>query len=162
MGMRVKLFVDFWNFQLSWNDYHQRAGATEIVRIPWKPRLYEVLVAQVDPNGIYAGTHVYASYDPLSKKDTGLRKFLDVMDAFPGYDVTIKDRKPLSPLRCSNDDCRKQIGVCPHCTKGISRTVEKGVDTAIVTDLIRLGIDDHYDRAVLISGTPTMSLPSSS
>jgi len=25
--MRVKIFIDFWNFQLSWNEYHQRKGA---------------------------------------------------------------------------------------------------------------------------------------
>ena len=30
--------------------------------------------------------------------------------------------------------------------------MEKGVDTAIVTDLIRLGIDEHYDRAILVAG----------
>lgn len=152
MPMRVKIFVDFWNFQLAWNSYHQRVGATAIVKIPWKPRLYEVLVAKIDSAAVYAGTHVYASYDPESKKDLQLRRFLDVMDAFPGYDVTIKERKPLNPLRCSNEGCRASITDCPHCHKALHRTVEKGVDTALVTDLIRLGIDDLYDRAILISG----------
>lgn len=32
-AMRVRIFIDFWNFQLSWNEYHQRKGAQEIVRI---------------------------------------------------------------------------------------------------------------------------------
>jgi hypothetical protein len=27
--MRVKLFIDFWNFQLSWNEHHQRRGAKD-------------------------------------------------------------------------------------------------------------------------------------
>jgi uncharacterized LabA/DUF88 family protein len=152
MPMRVKLFIDFWNLQLAWNSYHQRQGATSVVRIPWKPRLYEVLVAHVDAAALYAGTHVYASYDPLSKKDLQLRNFLNVMDSFPGYDVTIKERKPHGPIRCSNEGCRKEITTCPHCSNGLNRTVEKGVDTAIVTDLIRLGIDNLYDRAILISG----------
>jgi hypothetical protein len=31
-------------------------------------------------------------------------------------------------------------------------TVEKGVDAAIITDLLTLAFDDNYDLAVLISG----------
>jgi len=74
------------------------------------------------------------------------------MDGFPGYDVVVKERKALNAQRCSNDGCRKAITDCPHCGKELRRTVEKGVDTAIVTDLIRYGMDDHYDRAILIAG----------
>lgn len=147
--MRVKIFIDFWNFQLSWNEYHQRKGAAGIVRIPWKPLLYEALVRHVDPAAVYAGTHVYASYDPNSPADKGLRRFFNVMDGFPGYDVLVKERKPQGPIRCPN--CRQAITACPHCHQTIQRTVEKGVDTALATDLIRIGIDSHYDRAVLIA-----------
>jgi uncharacterized LabA/DUF88 family protein len=74
------------------------------------------------------------------------------MDSFPGYDVVVKERKPLHHMRCPNDGCRLEISKCPHCGQEIRRTVEKGVDTAIVTDLIRFGIDDYYDRAILIAG----------
>jgi len=28
------IFVGFWNTQQSWNEWHQRRGAREIVRIP--------------------------------------------------------------------------------------------------------------------------------
>jgi uncharacterized LabA/DUF88 family protein len=150
--MRVKIFIDFWNFQLAWNDYHRAQGAPGIVKIPWNPRLYEVLVSSIDKAAVYAGTHVFASFDPLSKKDLQLRKFLNVMDSFPGYDVVVKERKPLHHMRCSNDGCRLEISKCPHCGQEIRRTVEKGVDTAIVTDLIRFGIDDYYDRAILVAG----------
>ena len=150
--MRVKIFIDFWNLQLAWNDYHRAQGAQNVVRIPWNPRLYEVLVSSIDKTAIYAGTHVFASFDPLSKKDLQLRKFLNVMDSFPGYDVVVKERKPLHHLRCPNDGCRLEISKCPHCGQEIRRTVEKGVDTAIVTDLIRFGIDDYYDRAILVAG----------
>ena len=147
--MRVKLFIDFWNFQLEWNAFH---GKEPVVRIPWNPRLYEVLVSSIDKAAVYAGTHVFASFDPLSKKDLQLRKFLNVMDSFPGYDVIVKERKPLSHQRCSNDGCRLEISKCPHCGQEIHRKVEKGVDTALVTDLIRFGIDNYYDRAILIAG----------
>ena len=147
--MRVKIFVDFWNLQLTWNDFH---GKDPVVKIPWNPRFYEVLVKALGPAAVYAGTHVYASYDPLSAKDAQLRKFLNVMGGFPGYDVTVKERKALGHMRCSNEGCRQQIKDCPHCKQEIRRTVEKGVDTAIVTDLIRLGLDNHWDRAVLVAG----------
>ncbi len=150
--MRVKIFIDFWNFQLAWNSYFERRAAG-IVRIPWHPKLYTTLVSAIDPIAIYAGTHVYASYDPASIKDAPLKRFLvNTMDGFPGYDVVVKERKALNAQRCSNDGCRKAITDCPHCGKELRRTVEKGVDTAIVTDLIRYGMDDHYDRAILIAG----------
>lgn len=95
---------------------------------------------------------MFASYDPSSEKDRKLRAFLNAMDAFPGYDVVVKKRKPLHHMKCSNEGCRLEISSCPHCGQEIHRTVEKGVDTALVTDLIRLGIDGHYDRAILIAG----------
>jgi uncharacterized LabA/DUF88 family protein len=151
--MRIKIFIDFWNFQLSWNEYHARSGRTDRPPIPWHPKLVDVIVKHVGAgNGVYAGTHVFVSIDPDSQKDRKLRGFLNVMDGFPGYDVLVKERKPTGPYRCQTDGCRKTITECPHCGHAINRKVEKGVDTAIVTDLIRLGIDDYYDRAVLVAG----------
>jgi hypothetical protein len=157
MGLRVKIFIDFWSFQLSWNEYHAHRGAGGMVRIPWAPRLYEVLVAAVSEDAVYAGTHVYASYGPDQPKGSGLRRFFNVMDGFTGYDVFLKERSPVSPSRCPNADCHKLITLCPHCQRSINRTVEKGVDTALVTDMIRFGIDEHYDRAVRWRRTRTTS-----
>lgn len=123
------------------------------MKVPWHPKLYTMLVAAVDQGAVYAGTHLYASYDPASVKDAALKRFLvNTMDGFPGYDVVVKERKALNPQRCSNDGCRKSITACPHCGKDLRRTVKEGVDTAIVTDLIRYGLDDHYDRALLLAG----------
>lgn len=151
MPPRVKIFIDFWNLQLTWNDYHSRRGARRPVRIPWERRLYEVLVRQVRADAVYAGTHVYASYAPGLGKDAGLRRFFNAMDGFTGYDVFLKERAPLSPAKCTNHGCRLPITVCPHCRRSIQRTVEKGIDTALVTDLIRFGLDGHYDCAVLVA-----------
>lgn len=151
VSTRVRIFIDFWNFQLSWNEHHARRGARQPVRIPWTPRLFEVLVGRVGPGAEYAGTHVYASYDPNHGGDTKLRRFFHVMDGFPGYDVLLKERSPRGPTRCPNAGCHQPIDTCPHCQRAIRRTVEKGIDTALVTDLIRFGIDGHYDRAVLVA-----------
>jgi uncharacterized LabA/DUF88 family protein len=150
--MRVRIFVDFWNLQLAWNYWHTAQGSKERVKIPWKNGLSDVLVKHVAAEAMYMGTHVYASVDPTREADKRLRGFLHVMDGFPGYKVLVKDRKPRSAVRCPNDQCGKKITDCPHCGQEIRGTVEKGIDTAIVVDLIQGAADRTYDRAVLVSG----------
>ena len=150
--MKVKIFIDFWNLQLSWNEYHGRLGdATTPVKIPWEEILPQVLLNKVGKDSEYAGTHVYASINPKSPKDRGLRSFLQQMDLFPGYKVIVKERKPAKPVKCTNDACRKEITRCPHCSKELIRTVEKGVDTSIAIELFHYALDNVYDKAVLIS-----------
>lgn len=152
--MRVRIFIDFWNLQIAWNQYHEGKGKgapKTPVRIPWQNTLPEVLVRRAAKEGRYSGCHVYASYDPLKTSDRGLRKFLHAMDGFPGYSVTVKARKPRSPHRCPNEACRSEIRFCPSCKQEIKRTVEKGVDTALVTDLIQHAIDGLFDCAVLVT-----------
>lgn len=148
--MRVRIFVDFWNFQLAWNRYHEKRGHGR-PRIPWEHRLADVIIRHTRDGATYSGMHVYASVDPLKRRDVALRRFLDVMNRFSGFEVTVKERKPRSPLKCNHEDCRKPIDVCPHCRRAVSRTVEKGVDTALVTDLIQLALDDMLDCAVLVT-----------
>ena len=97
--MNVKIFVDFWNLQLSWNEYHRKLGATSPVRIPWEKTLPQLLVSRVDKAATYAGTHVYASINPRSPNDRKLHSFLQTMDLFPGYKVIVKERKPAKPIR---------------------------------------------------------------
>ena len=151
MATNVKIFIDFWSLQLTWNDWHAARGARDTVKIPWTPRLPEVLVRRVDSSAVYAGTHVYASHAPGQGRDSGLRRFFAAMEGFRGYDLFLKERATRSPANCTNPQCRQPVNVCPHCRQAIRRTVEKGVDTALATDLIRFGIDGHYDRAVLVA-----------
>lgn len=149
---RIRIFIDFWNFQLAWNDY-QRAGGRDpkTARIPWEEALPKVLVERVDPKGLYVGTHVYASINPLSEADRRLNTFLHAMDGFPGYNVTVKERKSASSVKCTNAACRAEIVTCPQCREPLRRTVEKGIDTALLTDLIRSAFDNTFDKAILIS-----------
>lgn len=153
MGTKVKIFVDFWNLQLSWNEYHEKLlGNSERVEIPWEKTLPQVLVNKVGSDAVYAGTHVYASINSISPSDIGLKSFLEIMATFPGYSVIVKERKPAKPVKCNNKDCRKQITDCPYCSKKLIRTVEKGVDTSIATELFHYALDNVYDTAVLVSG----------
>lgn len=147
--MRVRIFVDFWNFQLAWNRYHWKRDGTR-PRIPWQQKFPDVLTRRADSQGVYRGCNVYASVDPLNKADDGLRRFLHAMKGFTGYRVTVKDRKARGPYRCPK--CQAEQRTCTSCRGELRRTVEKGVDTALVTDLIQAAVvDDLLDIAVLVS-----------
>jgi uncharacterized LabA/DUF88 family protein len=151
MPERVRIFIDFWNFQLGWNQYHERKGnLKEDSRIPWDQVLPKVLVGRANPGGRYAGTHVYASTDPNNPSDAGLNRFLHAMDGFDGYNVTNKERRSVAVgLRCGG--CKSVTNKCANCGNPLKRTVEKGIDTALLTDLIRSTIDNTYDQAILIT-----------
>jgi len=152
MATRLRLFVDFWNFQLDWNRLVGKTAESQPIPIPWKTSLPNVLRNAVSSTSgtsvAYAGTHVYASVDPDS--DSGLRKFLHAMDSFPGYSVLVEERRPRPGTvhcRC----CGKHFSRCPECSKPLRRTIEKGIDAAILTDMIQMAYDDVFDVAVLAS-----------
>ncbi|MCK4910339.1 MAG: NYN domain-containing protein [Thermodesulfovibrionales bacterium] len=149
--MKVKIFVDFWNLQLAWNEYHRGIGATAPVRIPWRDKLPKTLLEKVGNDSEYAGTHVYASINPKSEADRKLNSFLQIMNTFEGYTVIVKKRKPAKTIKCPNDGCRRKIETCPHCSKELIRTVEKGVDTSIAIELFHYALDNVYDKAILLS-----------
>ena len=151
---RVRIFVDFWNLQLNWNDYHAGCGRAGIVPIPWKdlPAILTPEVSKGQP-ARYTGTHVYASIDSNNPKDRKLNAWLHhTLASFTGYSIDVRERKPRRTIRCQEDACKAAITTCPACHKPLKGTVEKGVDAAIITDLISLGFDDNYDIAILISG----------
>lgn len=143
----VKLFIDFWNFQLAWNRSMKPEPGAELpyVRISWKS-LPQVLIGELpsvlgpSASMLYKGTQVYASVDPAAgSRDEKLRGFLhNTLGQMTGYQVQVQDR-------------RHKEEQCPHCSQAIRRKVEKGVDTAIVTDLFGGAINNAYDIALLVS-----------
>jgi len=148
--MRTKIFIDFWNLQLNWNQLVGKTADNQPIRIPWEPTLPQVLCDAVsdklNEKATYAGVHVYASVAPDG--DSGLRRFLHAMKSFRGYTVLVKERKARSQgIHCQS--CKKTIEICPHCDNRLRGTVEKGIDAAIITDMIQMAYDDIYDVAVL-------------
>jgi uncharacterized LabA/DUF88 family protein len=87
----------------------------------------------------FKGVNVYASVNPDPQgKDAGLKSFLHkVLNQMVGYNVHVFDRKE-----------RQSTDANGHT---VIRTVEKGVDTRIVTDLFTGAIDGSYNVALLIS-----------
>ena len=113
----------------------------------YSPQLAQQAVSMVGaPDHSFDGAILYASHDP--RKD---KKFFNWVNNWlsrqPGVMVECRERKPKGAPKCS--ECHKAISTCPHCNQAIRATQEKGVDTLIATDMIRLAWEDAYDLAVL-------------
>jgi uncharacterized LabA/DUF88 family protein len=147
-SMKTHIFVDFWNFQLSINNV-----ATSAYRVDWlkvSPWLIAQASKAVGRSLSFEGTHVYMSYSPHSQKDAALRDFAtNVLNRFPGIQVSLVERKAQSAPICQN--CHQSITICPHCGSKVLRTIEKGVDTAIVTDMVNYAWEGALEVAILVS-----------
>lgn len=148
--VRVRIFVDFWNFALAIRNL----DAT--LQVDWR-KLGPVLAAEagrlVDPvrPAQYEGLHVYGSFDPGKSADAKLRNwFTNTLDKMPGVNVVLlaRQRKRGDP-RCPN--CQAETTKCHACAADMRGTEEKGIDTRIVTDMISLAWSNSYDVAVLAS-----------
>ena len=147
---RVMVFVDFWNFQLSVN------ALAPGFKVDWQqlgPVIARKSMRVVDADALisYQGMNVYGSYDPSSKKDENLRRWAsNTLNKFPGVQVTLtpRQRKRQGPA-CPS--CHKEVSQCQTCGSDMRGTEEKGVDTRIATDMIKLAWIDNYDVAVLLS-----------
>ena len=149
-ALRFRIFVDFWNFQLYLRDLDNE------LRVDWK-KLPHVLIEQsasiIDPNvrAQYQGMGVYLSYAPGKDSDRKLKGWAgNVLDKMPGTSVVMLERrKQRSHPSCPS--CHEEVTNCPKCDHDMRGTREKGVDTRIVTDMIRLAWEGAYDVAVLVS-----------
>ena len=148
-SVRVRVFVDFWNFQLSVN------ALEEDLKIDWSV-LGRCLATEagcvVDPDAhvVYQGMNVYGSYGS-GDRDAALRKWAEyTLARFPGVQVEMtRRRKRLRGFGCPS--CHSKLTACPTCGADMRGTEEKGIDTRIATAMISLAWIDNYDVAVLMS-----------
>ncbi len=146
--LRIRIFVDFWNLQLTLRDLRGRNYKLDWAKL--SPCLVTEAETLLGTPLQFEGTHVYLSYNPNAPGDRSLLKWsTDVLDRFPGVRVICKERKAKKPPFCPT--CHQTVADCPHCGNPIARTVEKGIDTAMVTDMISLAWEDAWDVAVLVS-----------
>jgi uncharacterized LabA/DUF88 family protein len=158
---RIRIFVDFWNLQLTLNEREEKATgvAGAHFQLDWLKfmgclcdKAQELLKT---PKVACEEMTVYASYD--SRTPSG-RKFnqwaTNWLDRQTGIEVKCFERKPKHPPRCP--ECHGTIETCPLCSKKMAGTTEKGVDTAIVTDMIRLAWEKAYDIGVIVSSDGDM------
>lgn len=154
--VRIQVFVDFWNLQLTLNERvsEETDDPNPRFHIDWHafPRVASAEAARIvgAPNFVYQGTNVYASYDTHSRDQGSFHHWLRTwLDRQPGIQVFARERRAKRPPDCP--ECHRPILTCPHCNEAIRATTEKGVDTALVTDMIRLAWEDAYEVAVVAS-----------
>lgn len=153
--LRVRIFIDFWNFQLSLNKLEEAAGRP-------KPNLDWTKVAPViidkanealnhQSGASYEGLHVYTSYTEGKPADDRHKAWAtDWLDRQPGVVVQcVKRSQKRSPPKCPA--CHTLTATCHHCNGDMRGWEEKGVDTGIVTDMMSLAWNGAYDVAVLLT-----------
>jgi hypothetical protein len=160
--MRIAVFVDFWNFQLGLNREIEKKQSLKDVRakIDWKAVGHEMTAAAgkvVDGASpvSFEGTYIFTSYNPVT--DAKFRTWATGwLDRQPGINVEIRERKVRGAPKCPV--CHQDIKVCPHasCGQPMIGTVEKGIDTLLITDMIRLAYSNTYDVAVLATSDADM------
>jgi uncharacterized LabA/DUF88 family protein len=145
---KTRIFIDYWNFQLNLIEVY---GSQ--FRIDWA-QLSQWIIRKaqgiVDTPLEFEGTQVYVSFDPSKEADKKLVKWVnEFLDRQTGVEVILTERRPKNPPVCQ--ECKKVVLTCPTCGKRLKATIEKGVDTAIVTDLISLAWEDAWEYAILVS-----------
>lgn len=148
--LRVRIFIDFWNFTLLVRGVDPR------FYIDWKT-LGPALTGAVEEllgggeRCRFEGLHVVGSNDPSNRKEDSLKNwFLNTLRAFPGVETVLLERqKKRNPPACPV--CRTAVEECPGCGASMRGTEEKGVDIRLATDLIRLAWSGGYDIAILVS-----------
>ena len=152
---RFRVFIDFWNFQITLNERENEATGQQDVhfKIDWKQFPAWVVGKAAEVVGIndysYEGTIVYTSYNPAAT-DASFKRWLTTwLDRQPGIQVVARERQPKSAPRCNL--CHQEIQSCPSCGNRLAGTIEKGIDTALVTDMIRLAWEGAYDVGIVVS-----------
>ncbi len=138
MQGRAMVFIDGSNFFGACRDF--KPG----MKIDFE-KLSVTLVQQCGASD-YQGTYYYGSHPPMRREATEEEKkrlanqfrFFEALEYLKGYSVRKSSRK------IRNTTCAK-------CGTTIDYTVEKGVDTSIVTEMISLAWEDAFDIAVLVS-----------
>jgi hypothetical protein len=138
--MRVAIFIDFFNFTISYSQHHKLPGPMS-VRV-WdnlNQKIVKYYCEHLNQNNIdarHVGTWlcVGKSEQPEKGEKSAVQKF-EAIDLLPGYIVTYGRR---SRVWDNEKHCYVPGG-------------EKGVDTEIVCQMLMGAFQDHYDACILLS-----------
>lgn len=165
--VRVRVFLDHWEFSRSWikiwSDLTERKITRELERaaqtkakdVRWD-KLAEAILDRLDEVAYISGAakelrsiDVYASLSPRNQKeDTGLREWLqNYLDELPAYSVHQSDRKY---------DTGGGAARCSKCNKSLRPELEKGLKTRVACDLLSMAVKDQYDVGVLVMDDPEL------
>ena len=156
MAHRIRVFVDYWNFQLTINkrEAFERGMPDYRFEVDWLglgPWLVRKACERIQITDYsFDGINIYTSYNPGTQEGKRFNQWTkNILSKGTGVSVECIERKPKNFPQCPV--CYQEIRNCPHtgCGATMISTVEKGVDTLIATDMIRLAWEDAYDFAVL-------------
>lgn len=146
MNSRARIFVDYWNFQLNWNERANEARC-DWLALPWALlRAAERTVRAADLS--YDGTHIYASVDP------GNENLLNWLETFlerqPGFVINLaRLLRRQRPVRCSS--CGWEAEQCSQCGEPFSISTSKGLTTQMVVDLMALYRPNTTEIPIIVS-----------
>lgn len=150
MAYNTRIFIDFWNFQINWSD---RASGdyidwTSVPRVLIDEATKKLEAAGITETLSLEETLVYASYNPATEGK--LRGWLEGwLNRQPSFNVKVRERKSKKrKVHCAK--CGVDTDTC-ECGAPFMWAPEKGIDTAIVTDLLSLAGEDAYGVAILLS-----------
>ncbi|MCP4500453.1 MAG: NYN domain-containing protein [Deltaproteobacteria bacterium] len=130
--MRIAIFIDGKNFYSGWRD------AADNRRIDFT-KLSKWLVEQVGGEDLWA-VHYYTSVNGRDEEGPDkLGGFLDLLESHPGYFVHRLGRKV-------------HLSSCQSCGADTRYTLDKEVDTTLVSDMIMSAATGAYDACILLSG----------
>ena len=146
----ARIFIDYWNFQLTWNERTQGSYCDWQALPRELARKANGLLERSDLGPLTVQeTRVYAGYEAgrEGKLKAWLHSFLDRQ---PGIRVFTSERHwRAHAVHCR--ECNTKTAECPTCGAKFGRAAEKTVDARIVTDLIGLAWEQAYDTAILVS-----------
>jgi len=148
----TRIFIDFWNFSLQWRD---RADGNRVDWLQIPPVLLEEGEKRLKQAGLEDELHleetlVYASHDE-GEKGRKLKGWLDNwLDKQPSFRVKTRKRGS-RPKAIHCRECGHELENCPECDVAYRSSPEKGVDSAIVTDLLSLASEEAFEVAILVS-----------
>lgn len=146
MRQRARIFIDYWNFQLNWNE---RAGDARCDWLVLPSVLIHAAGIDLDHRAIdYEGTHLYAGVDPSN--DNLLKWLESFLDRQPGYTVRVsRQARRNRPHRCTA--CGTEVESCPSCGEMHSSTVTKGLVAQMIVDMLTLCSDGGCDVPIVVS-----------
>ncbi|MCZ4500962.1 MAG: hypothetical protein JWQ74_3517, partial [Marmoricola sp.] len=97
-------------------------------------------IVRLNGGPIYESYYLNAALDPTAESQSG-------------FHTWIKSAAPKGPqMRVQLYKLKDLHSRCPSCGTNFDRYVQKGVDVAIATLLIKLATQDVYDRVILSAG----------
>ena len=123
--MRICVFVDYWNLQLTFNQCVGKIKKVSDYRgkIDWKnlgPIFAQEaanVVAGVGSPHSYDGTYIYTSFNPNTDDGKKYKNWANSwLDRQAGVHVQARERKPKALPKCPI--CHQDITHCPHSGAG--------------------------------------------